>query len=176
MKSSTSTGFGCHSHSSHVGVRETILDTGRLFSYAHWTTQYGVGLEQAQASTNLVLRQFLTDEAGSQITEQRQRDIQNTSARLIPGAQGISPLRFIYSKPLQMLMAIVAMVLAVACANVGSLFLSRAASRRAEMSLRLALGASRYRIIRQLLTESLLWALIGGLGGVLLASGVFVCW
>jgi predicted permease len=153
-----------------IELRETILDKkdvyfltliGRLNS--------GVELEQAQASTNLALRQFLTDEAGSQISEQRQRDIQNTSARLLPGAQGISPLRFIYSKPLQMLMAIVAMVLAVACANVGSLFLSRAASRRVEMSLRLALGASRYRIIRQLLTESLLLAGIGGIGGVLLA-------
>jgi predicted permease len=150
-------------------------DTTAEGSYIIGRLKPGVSLEQATANLNFWYLQTFRELAGSfkyaESVESNLARLDKLHVPLTPMATGLSEVRREFSKPLQILMAVVVLVLLIACANIANLLLARGTARARELAVRQALGAGRLRIARQLLTESMVLALAGGLMGVAIAAG-----
>jgi predicted permease len=142
------------------------------WAYVFARLKPGVSIEQASAAINVPYRAILKDvEAPLQkgMSDQTMTRFLAKEIVLEPGARGQSSVHGEARGPMLLLLGVTGLVVLIACANIANLLLARAANRAAEMAVRLSIGASRMQLIRQLLLESCLLALFGGIAGLLVA-------
>jgi predicted permease len=120
-----------------------------------------------------LVRQWMVNDSGypAEFMPQVKESLPKQFVKIVPAGSGVGDMKQNYGDSLRILITVCSLVLLIACANVANLLLARGTARRSQISVRLALGASRRRLIRQSLTESILLSVIGGLAGIAVAYG-----
>jgi predicted permease len=139
-----------------------------MWLHAFGRLRPGVTIDRAQADANAIFQRGLTSYYSSIADAATRKRFGDQRLKLSAAATGASSVRDSFSEPLIVLLIAAGLVLLIACSNLGNLLLARTTARSREMSVRLALGASRGRLIRQLLTESLFLAAAGGIAGLMI--------
>jgi len=150
-----------------------LEDRRNYWVYAFGRLKAGVSIEQAKTGLDGVVRPILADVEAPLQQEMSEQTMGRFKAKefiLEPGRRGQSSMQGEARTPLMLLFGITAVVLIIACANIANLLLARGANRATEMGVRLALGATRSRLVTQLLVESVVLALMGGVASLFVAS------
>jgi putative ABC transport system permease protein len=146
-----------------------LLGSGNIWLRVLARPRAGISKAQAEAYLAATWPRLSSVAIAPTFSAERRAGIENARFTLRPGSTGWTNLRDVFKRPLYVLMTLVGLVMLIACANIAGLLLARATSRHREIAIRLALGAARGRLVRQLLTESLLLSLGSAVLGVYLA-------